>query len=135
MAVTLSDADYRTLARFRYALRKFLRFSEDAARDAGVTPSQHQLLLAVRGFSDEDAPAVSDLAELLQLRHHSVVELVNRAEDAGLVRRQTDPEDARRQLVRVTRRGERLLARLSAVHRDELRRFRAEMLDVLWELD
>src|SRR3954451_5069537 len=132
-ARSLSDAEYRVLARFRFALRVFLRFSEDAAREAGVTPNQHQLLLAVRGFPD-GSPTISDIAEWLQLRHHSTVELVDRAVEAGLVLRRTDPADRRRQRLALTRRGERLLASLSAAHREELRRFREEMADVLREL-
>jgi DNA-binding MarR family transcriptional regulator len=130
---TLNDAEYRVLARFRFALRVFLRFSEDAARGAGITPSQHQLLLAVRGFP-EGAPAITDIAEALQLRHHSTVELVDRAVDAGLLRRTTDTEDRRRQRLTLTARGATRLASLSAVHREELRRFREEMAEILREL-
>src|SRR5919205_1305408 len=100
----LADGEYRALARFRYALRKFLRFSEEEARRAGLTPAQHQLLLVIRGFPD-GAPSVSDLAERLQQRHHSVVELVDRAEAAGLVWREEDHSDRRRHLVRLTAAG------------------------------
>lgn len=131
----LSDGDYRALARFRHALRVFLRFSEDAAREAGTTPAHHQLLLAVKGWSGDGAPTISDLADVLQLRHHSTVELVQRATAAGLVRSDVDPGDRRRQAVTITERGEDLLASLSLLHRDELRRFRTEMVDVLHELD
>lgn len=131
----LSDRDYQALARFRHALRVFLRFSEQAARDAEVTPNQHQLLLAVRGHPGGRPPVVGELAEALQLRHHSVVELVDRAETAGLVRRRIDPDDGRRQQVLLTEAGSRVLEQLSTVHRDELRRFRAEMVAVLDELD
>lgn len=130
---TLTDAEYRVLARFRFALRVFLRFSEDAAREAGVTPSQHQLLLAVRGYP-EGRPTISDVAEALQLRHHSTVELIDRAVEARLISRQTDPADRRRQRLSLTRRGARVLASLSAAHREELRRFRGEMAEVLREL-
>jgi len=131
----LSDREYQALARFRHALRVFLRFSEQAARAASVTPSQHQLLLAVRGHAGERPPVVGELAEALQLRHHSVVELVDRAEAAQLVRRRLDPDDNRRQQVLLTDAGGEVLEQLSTVHRDELRRFRAEMIDVLHELD
>src|SRR3954469_19850568 len=93
----LTDRDYRTLATFRHALRVFIRFSEDAARAKGLTPNQHQLLLAIRGFSGADRPTIGDAAESLQLQHHSVVELVDRAVDAGLVTRQVDRNDRRRQ--------------------------------------
>ena len=131
----LSTNDYRSLATFRRALRVFLRFSEDAARAAGLTPSQHQLLLAIRGHSGVGAPSMGEVADALQLRHHSTVELVNRAETGGLVRRRVDPADARRHLLELTGGGEKLLASLSLQHREELRRFRTEMLDVLHELD
>jgi DNA-binding MarR family transcriptional regulator len=132
--VDLSDRDYRALARFRYALRVFLRFSEDAARAAGVTPAQHQLLLAVRGWDGDAPPTISDLARRLQLKNHSTVELVGRAAAAGLVDSVVDEADARRHLVALTRIGEEILASLSVQHRDELRRFRAEMHDLLGEL-
>ncbi len=130
----LSDRDYRALARFRHALRVFQRFSEDAARAAGVTPAHHQLLLAVRGWAGPGRPAVADLAEMLQLRHHSTVELIQRATAAGLVRATTDPDDQRRQLIELTGPGRDVLASLSLEHRDELRRFRSEMTAVLDEL-
>jgi DNA-binding MarR family transcriptional regulator len=131
----LRDRDYRTLATFRHALRVFLRFSEDAARSEGLTPNQHQLLLAIRGFPEPDAPTITDAAELLQLQHHSVVELVDRAVDAGLVTRRVDPNDRRRQRLALTAKGSRKLARLTSAHREELRRFRDEMTEVLNELD
>jgi DNA-binding MarR family transcriptional regulator len=131
----LTDRGYKALARFRYALRVFQRFSEEAARDAGTTPAQHQLMLAVRGHAGADPPVISDLAATLQLRHHSVVELIDRAEKAGLVVRVPDPADHRRQHVLLTPAGTALLEQLSAAHRDELRRFRQEMNDVLREVD
>jgi DNA-binding MarR family transcriptional regulator len=131
----LSDSEYRALAQFRSGLRRFLHFSEEAARAAGTTPAQHQLLLAIRGFAGPDAPVVGDLAEALQLRHHSAVELVDRAERAGLVVRTPDPDDLRRQRVALTSTGRRLLDQLSVVHRDELRRFRTQMVDLLAALD
>jgi DNA-binding MarR family transcriptional regulator len=131
----LTDREYRSLARFRHALRVFQRFSEEAAREEGLTPSQHQLLLAVRGWDGEAAPSTSDLADALQLKLHSVVELAQRAEAAGLVERSVDPVDGRRQLVALTPLGTEKLASLSLLHRDELRRFRAEMVDVLRELE
>jgi DNA-binding MarR family transcriptional regulator len=129
----MRDAEYRTLARFRFALRVFLRFSEDAARAAGLTPNQHQLLLAVRGHPD-GPPTITDLAEWLQLRHNSTVELVDRAVEAGLLERQLDEHDRRRQRLALTDRGEAVLRSLSKSHREELRRFREEMAEVLQEL-
>src|SRR5262245_62700083 len=105
----LSDREYRALARFRHALRVFLRFSEEAAREHGVTPAQHQLLLAIRGHDGVTAPTVGDMAEALQQQHHSVVELVNRAAEADLVVRTTDPQDRRRQRLALTNRGESVI--------------------------
>lgn len=122
----LTEPEYRVLARFRFALRVFLRFSEDAAREAGVTPNQHQLLLAIRGFPTGD-PSVTEFAEWLQLKHHSTVELVDRAVDANLISRHPDANDRRRQRLALTARGAEALASLSDAHREELRRFRGEM--------
>ncbi len=130
----LSLNGYRSLARFRHALRVFQRFSEDAARAAGITPAQHQLLLAVKGWDGDGPPTITDIAELLQLKHHSTVELVQRATAAGLVEASVDATDGRRHLTDLTDLGETILASLSLQHRDELRRFRNEMNDVLREL-
>jgi DNA-binding MarR family transcriptional regulator len=129
----LALGDYQALARFRRALRLFLRFSEDAARAAGLTPAQHQLLLVVKGHLGSGAPSASDAAEALQLRLHSAVELIDRAEISGLLVRQPDPGDARRQTLSLTALGEERLASLSRLHRDELRRF-AEMVALLADL-
>lgn len=131
----LTVGDYRSLARFRHALRVFLRFSEDAARTVGLTPNQHQLLLAIAGADGDGAPSLSDLAEVLQLKLHSAGELVGRAVENGLVDRQADPADNRRVLLGLTDRGAALLAELSVQHREELRRFRTEMNAVLRELE
>jgi DNA-binding MarR family transcriptional regulator len=122
----VSDAEYQALAQFRRALRAFLHFSEEAARQAGLTPAQHQLLLAIRGNQAAAPPTIGDIAEWMKLRHHSMVELVDRAEAAGLVRRVDDPDDHRRQRVALTPTGAERLAALSALHREELRRFREE---------
>jgi DNA-binding MarR family transcriptional regulator len=130
----VSQRDYRSLARFRHALRVFQRFSEDAARAVDITPAQHQLLLAVKGWSGERPPSVSELADALQLKHHSTVELIQRAVRSGLVTTTTDDDDNRRQLSELTPEGDRILASLSSLHRDELRRFRTEMNDILKEL-
>ena len=128
----LTDDEYRSLASFRHSLRRFLAFSEQAARAHGVAPSQHQLLLAIRGWAGEGAPSTSEVAELLQLKLHSVGELAERAADNGLVDRHADPGDARRSLLTVTALGE---ARLDAlVHRRELRELRVELATVLEEL-
>ena len=131
----LTSADYQLLARFRFALRTFLRFSEQSARDAGLTPAQHQLLLAVKGYPNAGQPTLSDVADMLQLKLHSAGELLDRAVANGLVARHDDPEDGRRVLVRLTPDGERHLRDLTVLHRDELRRFKQEMNSVLRELD
>lgn len=128
----LRDADYRALAGFRSALRRFLHFSEQAAREAGLTPAQHQLLLAIRGHPGGQPVPMSVLAETLQLRLHSVGELVDRAETNGLVARSADPDDHRRALVSLTEGGERKLAELTMLHRAELSRSR-ETLTQLFE--
>jgi DNA-binding MarR family transcriptional regulator len=134
-AQPLTDEQYRSLAQFRRALRVFMRFSEVSARAAGITPAQHQLLLAVRGWPSNDPPTIGELAEGLQLKPHSTLELARRAEGAGLTRLSEDRNDRRQKLVRLTTKGERKLAELSLLHRDELRRFRREMTQVLEELD
>ncbi len=135
MTQPLSDRGYQSLARFRHALRVFERFSEDAARSAGMTPAQHQLLLVIRGHSGDGAPSLSDVAAMLQLKLHSAGELVGRAEGRGLVSRSADPVDHRRALLTLTPEGEAKLAELSMLHRHQLRRFRRDMNNVLRELD
>ncbi len=130
----LSDRDYQALARFRHGLRVFLSFSEAAARTEGLPPAQHQLLLAIRGWTGEGEPTIGDVADLLVLRHHSVVELVQRATAAGLITSVPDATDGRRQRVRLTPTGASKLAHLSTLHRDELRRFRTELSPILHEL-
>jgi DNA-binding MarR family transcriptional regulator len=115
------EPDYARLLRFRTALRAFLRWSEQSAQQAGLTPAQHQLLLAVKGHGDR-APTIGDLANDLMLRHHSTGELVGRATDAGLVVRAADQSDRRQIRVRLTRAGDEVLRRLSEQHLDEIRR-------------
>ena len=122
IAEPLTKRDFEALARFRFGIRRYLRFSEETVRKHGVTPQQYQLLLAIKGFPGRDWAVVRELADRLQLRHHSVVELVNRAQAQGLVHRTADPDDARAVRVVLTDQGEQLLGRLSALHRDELRR-------------
>jgi len=118
----LTKQDFEALARFRFGIRRYLRFSEEAVRGHGLTPQHYQLLLALKGFPDRDWATVRELADRLQLRHHSVVELVNRAQKQGLVERAGHPDDARAVRVLLAEDGDRILARLSALHRDELRR-------------
>jgi len=132
----LTDAEYVSLARFRFALRSFLAFSEAAARDHDLTPAQHQLLLAVRGAeAGAGPPSISVIAEQLQVRLHSAGELVARAVDNGVLQRHVDPGDARRTLVGTTALGRERLEDLSVLHRRELRRFRTEMNRLLGSID
>jgi DNA-binding MarR family transcriptional regulator len=128
---TLSRYDYRTLAAFRFALRRFLSFSEAAARTVGLTPRQHQALLGIKAASAEGATSMSQLAAFLILQHNSTVELIDRLEAAKLVMRTQDPADRRRVLLRLTAAGERCLADLSAVHLAELEHTRSELQKLL----
>lgn len=117
----LSLADYQALAEFRYLLRRFLHFSEQEARAAGLEPQQHQMLLAIKGLPADKAASVGELAERLQLQHHSTVELINRMSERGLLERRRDTDDQRRVLISLTVYGEELLLKLSLLHRLELR--------------
>lgn len=130
----LSKLQYENLAAFRYALRQFLRFSEDAAKRAGLTPQQHQALLAIKGFPQRDAVTVSELAERLQLRHHSTVELLDRLANLKLVARAQSDADRRQVNVRLTPRGEQILDKLSSAHEEQLRRIGPELSGLLNQL-
>ncbi|TCO19633.1 DNA-binding MarR family transcriptional regulator [Kribbella steppae] len=124
VAEPLTKADFEALASFRFGIRRYLRFSEQAVRGHGLTPQQYQLLLALKGFPGREWATLTELADRLQLRHHSVVELVNRAQAQELVRRAPHPTDARAVRVELTPHAERTMAQLGALHRDELRRVR-----------
>jgi DNA-binding MarR family transcriptional regulator len=113
--------DYRGLGEFRYQIRKFLRFSEQAAREAGIEPQQHQLLLAIKGLPEGTAASISILAERMQIQHHSTVELVDRLVERGMVERRRDEDDQRRVLVDLTPRGEDVLRNLARHTLIELR--------------
>ncbi|MGO8700787.1 MAG: MarR family transcriptional regulator [Limisphaerales bacterium] len=127
----LTKSDYETLAAFRYALRRFIHFSEGAANAAAITPQQHQALLAIKGFPARDKITVGELAERLQLRHHSAVGLADRLMVEKLVTRLPSAEDRRQVLLQLTRRGEEVLEKLSAVHREELKRIGPEISQLL----
>lgn len=116
-----SRLDYRALAEFRFEVRRFLNFSEQAAHLVGLEPQQHQALLAIKGLPADRKATLSALAERLLIRHHSAVELANRLEAHGLLRRSRGREDRREVLLRLTPRGERLLKELSSAHRRELK--------------
>jgi DNA-binding MarR family transcriptional regulator len=120
----MKQSDYARLLGFRTELRRFLRWSEQQALAAGLTPSQHQLLLAVKGHGSPDGPTIGEVAESLLLRHHSVVGLADRTERAGYVERSRDPDDHRVIRLRLTPEGEHLIGKLSQAHLEELQRFR-----------
>jgi DNA-binding MarR family transcriptional regulator len=131
MEKNLTLGDYQSLAEFRHQIRRFLHFSEHVARKAGLEPRQHQLMLALKGLPASVRPRIAELAQQLQIQHHSAVELVNRLEAGGLVRRERGQQDKREVLLRLTSRGERLLRELSLYHRAELRSQGPELLDAL----
>ncbi len=125
------EIDYGALADFRYEIRRFLNFSERAARAAGVEPQQHQALLAIKGLADESRATVGWLAGRLEIRHHSAVELSDRLEARGFVRRSRGEADRREVVLQLTRAGERLLRELSVPHRRELRTAGPRLVEVL----
>ncbi len=125
------DVDYQRLLEMRTGLRRFLHWSEELAHSVGLTPMQHQLLLAVRGHSDPRGPAISDVAQSLLVRHNSAVELVDRAEGAGLVRRAADEDDARVVRLMLTAKGSERLEALAAATMEEVVRLDPRM-EPLW---
>jgi DNA-binding MarR family transcriptional regulator len=129
----LTGADYQLLAGFRYHIRRFLHFSEQAARDAGIEPQQHQVLLALRG-QPESRAVIGALAEYLQIQHNTAVELIDRVEAHGLVRRKRAAEDRRQVVVEITFRGKAKLEKLSQSHLEELRRTGPDLVDALHAL-
>jgi DNA-binding MarR family transcriptional regulator len=114
-------SDYQALAEFRYQIRRFLHFSEQALKQAGLERGQYQLMLAVKGMPTGVRPRIRELANRMQIRHHSAVELINRLESRGWVERQRAQDDRREVLLALTPKGERILAELALHHRDELR--------------
>lgn len=118
---TISLSDYESLAELRYQIRRFLHFSEQAAREAGLEPRQHQFMLAVKGLPPGIRPLIGTLAERLQIQHHSAVELVDRLSRAGFIRRQRDAIDGRQVLLSLTAKAEKVLRELSLAHKAELR--------------
>jgi DNA-binding MarR family transcriptional regulator len=121
MDKTLTLKDYQSLSELRYQIRRFLHFSEQASRAAGLEPRQHQLLLAIKGLPDNKRPRIAELADRLQIQHHSTVELVNRLAARGFVKRLRTDQDRREVLLELTSRGEKVLRELSLHHLDELR--------------
>lgn len=134
MAEHQPTVDYQALAAFRYQVRRFLRFSEEAARAVGIEPQQHQMLLAIKGLPDDTVASVGEIANRLQIQHHSAVELVDRLEQQGLVQRKRSTEDRRQVLLTLTARGERVLRELSLHHQRELQALGPELLGSLKKL-
>lgn len=131
MPPELSDADYERLLEFRTGLRRFLKWSGEQAENVGLSPAQHQLMLAIRGSRDPRGPTIGNVANELLLRHHSAVGLVDRAESAGFVRRVHDPDDHRVVRLRLTATGTRKIRQLSATMLEELNRL-GERLRPIW---
>jgi DNA-binding MarR family transcriptional regulator len=135
MSTRLSKAEYQLLAAFRYALRRFLHFSEESARAVGIEPQQHQALLAIKGFPERDWVTISELAERLQVKHHSAVGLADRLVAHGLAAREVDAGDRRQVHLMLTPRGEALLDQLATAHKAELRRLEPELNALLRHLN
>jgi DNA-binding MarR family transcriptional regulator len=121
MKHSVTQADYQSLAELRYQIRRFVHFSEQAAHVAGIEPRQHQLMLALKGLPGRTRPRIRDLADRLQIQHHSTVELVNRLATGGYVRRHRMKEDRREVWLSLTKKGENILRELSWHHQEELR--------------
>lgn len=132
--VRLTKSQYEMLAALRYYLRQYLRFSELAARDAGLTPRQYQALLAIRGFPDREKVTIGELAEQLQIAHHSAVGLVDRSVDQDLIAREPGVEDRRQVYVKLTKHGREVLEQLAGTHRREIRRLGPRLELVLGSL-
>lgn len=127
--IPLSDGEFQALAAFRFELRRFLSYSEHKARDGGLTVQQHQALLAIRG--EPSPPSIGTIAERLMIEHHSASELVKRLAARGLVDRERDPGDRRRVTLRLTPEAERIMSRLSALHRSEIERMQPTLSRLL----
>lgn len=134
MGKKVTKSEYEALAAFRYALRQFLRFSEEEASSVGLTPQQHQALLAIKGYPGRDRILIGELAERLQIRHHSVVGLVDRLVMQELATREQSAHDRRQVYVALTRRGAEMLEQLATMHRGELRRIGPKLIQQLEQL-
>src|SRR5689334_334873 len=132
--IDLTSADYRALSDFRYQIRRFLYFSEEAARHEGLEPQQHQMLLAIRALAENDPPTIGDLAGHLLVRHHSAVGLIDRLAERGLVERTRNAEDRRLVQVRLTDAREAVLKHLAGIHREELRKSGPLLVQILGDL-
>ncbi len=128
---TVSVAEYRQIAEFRHRIREFLHFSEELARENGIEPQQHQLMLAVKGLPEGMRPTISSISARLCLRHHSTVELANRLVSHGAITRRASEEDGREVLLELTAHGEHLLRKLSVMHWQQLQAFGPALSDSL----
>ena len=127
----LEKDEYRSLADFRYQIRKFLHFSEEAARNEGLEPQQHQMMLAIRGLGSVEAPTIGTLAAYLLIRHNSAVGLIDRLEKRGLAMRERCTDDRRQATVRLTDEGSAMLERLADAHRSELANWAPHLVKAL----
>ena len=130
----VNKAEFETLAAFRYALRRFLHFSEEAAHSAGITPQQYQALLAIKGFPGREKVTVGELAERLQLRHHSAVGLVDRLVTERLALRVASELDRRRVVIQLTERGQSIVEEIASAHRSQLKEVGPEISALLSRL-
>lgn len=130
----ITKTEYEILSAFRYALRQFLRFSEEAAQSMGLTPQQHQALLSIKGFPGRDKITVKELSERMQIQHHSAVGLVNRLEAQGLLKREPSHADRRQVYVKLSAQGTALLEQLSSIHKEELHRMLPELQKLFEQL-
>ena len=130
----ITQSEYETLAAFRYSLRQFLHFSEDAAQSVGLTPQQHQALLSIKGFPSRDKITITELAERMQIRHQSAVGLADRLMVQGLLVRKPSLADRRQVYVTLSSKGLAILEQLSAIHKEELRRMLPELQQLVEQL-
>ncbi len=130
-----TKTEYEILAEFRYALRRFLRFSESAAREVGLTPQQHQALLAIQGFPGREQITIGELAERLQIRHHSAVGLADRLEAEKLIKRVPGADDRRKVYISLTGHGQSMIEKLSALHHEQLVRLTPQLRSLLTRVE
>ncbi|MGO4111573.1 MarR family winged helix-turn-helix transcriptional regulator [Paenibacillus sp. YAF4_2] len=131
----LTKSVYEQLASFRYKLRVFMHFSENAAKEEGLTPQQHQLMLVIQGYPGRDYATISEVAEKLHITHHACVGLVSRCEKSDLIKRRPNPDDARSVLIALTDKGIELLHRISDVHLRELQNLQIDLTSFEHEPD
>jgi DNA-binding MarR family transcriptional regulator len=130
----LTLSDYQALAEFRYQIRRYLHFSEQVVKRAGLERGQYQLMLAIKGMPADVRPRVRELANRMQIRHHSAVELINRLEAGGFVHRTRAQDDRREVLLALTAKGEKILSELALHHHEELRSAAPELVTALRRL-